>query len=169
MSAITSTRFESLLDETKRGSIGALDAKFREAVSQAVAYCVFQASRHGNTAPLTRLAAAVPAFMSAAVLKIKKVPSGKARTDLDVWRDCHKAADYFVAVQLASREQRAAMNAAKRDPNKPKAARKAPVTTTVQTGLIINGEAVTINEQEAALLAEYLTQLRMTAQIKLAA
>lgn len=172
---LTSKQFAARLQSIRKS-----DEALRLAVAEALAFAIFHARNHGQKTPFIELCAAVPGWLHK---DICRVAVGKKKIEEAA---CVMEAEFRIAEWFATHEERKALRNASRVSKK---AQPAPVEPkqeavvpeviegeyevleahAVGNALVINGELIELDAEEADALVTILTQMRGRATLKIAA
>lgn len=172
---LTSRQFNARLS-----TLRANEETLKQTLAELLGFALFHAIAHGNKAPLHELQKSAPYGWVAD--QLAKVSPGRRDKSISE-KSAQMRADMLVAdmfagqsekraIAKANREARAERKAANAEANAKidanlRKAREAdvidltPSAVEMTDGLIVHGELVAVTEDEAAMLAEYLTMLRM--------
>lgn len=154
------------------------DDAMRSALAECFAYAIHQWHKGKNKNPHAQLIAALEAAGGFLSKIAPKLTLGKRDAALDE-RACEMRASATIAMLFASREQEKAIREANKaaraerkakiDAQNASVGKDAPGTVEseaveVHDALVFHGEVFEVSADEAALLAAYLTQLRMEAR-----
>ena len=176
---LTSKQFAARLQSIRKS-----DEALRLAVAEALAFAIFHARNHGQKTPFIELCAAVPGWLQK---DIGRVAVGKKKIEE---AECVMEAEFRVAEWFATHDERKAIRNANRVAKKAQEAPAvAPQSTNadepveeyiegdyevleahaVGNALVINGELIELDAEEADALVTILTQMRGRATLKIAA
>lgn len=176
---LTSKQFAARLQSIRKS-----DEALRLAVAEALAFAIFHARNHGQKTPFIELCAAVPGWLQK---DISRIAVGKKKIEEAA---CVMEAEFRVAEWFATHDERKAIRNANRVAKKAQEAPTvAPQSTNdsepveeyiegdyevleahaVGNALVINGELIELDAEEADALVTILTQMRGRATLKIAA
>ena len=176
---LTSKQFAARLQSIRKS-----DEALRLAVAEALAFAIFHARNHGQKTPFIELCSAVPGWLQK---DIGRVAVGKKKIEEAA---CVMEAEFRVAEWFATHDERKAIRNANRVAKKAQEAPTVALQSTnadepvgeaiegefevleahaVGNALVINGELIELDAEEADALVTILTQMRGRATLKIAA